>query len=169
MGRYLGVVAAVCSALGLMLGAGASAAETASLTAAQLETVLREAGLEPVMTEDAATGAPVASATLGEVKFFVRALNCDGSPPACENLVFFANFDLGRAAETRDFRLVNHFNDSELFGRAYIIERRSEVGIEYVIELGGGVSDDHLSQNVGRWSDIVQTFVEKFSAGETGA
>ncbi|MEL7490247.1 MAG: YbjN domain-containing protein [Pseudomonadota bacterium] len=147
----------------------ATAQTTSAVTAAELESALEAAGLTPTMTEDAATGAPVANATVGEIMFWVRAMDCGGSPAACENLVFFANFDLGRAVNATDYRVVNNFNDSQLFGRAYILERQNQVGVDYVVELGGGVSSEHLSQNVSRWADVIDAFVQKFSSGDTGA
>lgn len=147
----------------------ASAQTTSAVTAEELESALQAAGLTPSMTEDAATGAPVANATVGEIMFWVRAMDCGGSPTACENLIFFANFDLGRAVSATDYRVVNNFNDSQLFGRAYILERQNQVGVDYVVELGGGVSSDHLTQNVSRWTDVIDAFVQKFSSGDTSS
>jgi len=134
-----------------------------------LEAILNDAGLGASMTQDAASGAPVANASLGGIGFWVRALDCGGSPLACETLVFFANFELGRAATPSDYKVINSFNDSQVFGRAYVIEAEAQVGIDYVIELGGGVSNEHVTQNVSRWADVVSAFIEKFSAGAAGS
>lgn len=147
-----------------LLGA-ADAQVIGSVTADELETALSDAGLSPTMLEDAATGAPVANGRAGEISFFVRALDCSGAPASCENLMFFANFELGRTASAQDFRIVNSFNDGQVFGRAYVLEERGEVGVDYVIELGGGVTPDHLSQNISRWADVIGAFVEKFREG----
>ncbi len=163
-------LAAALAAVALLFAAGPARAETReALTAAEIESVLEAAGLGPSMTEDAATGTPVASASSGEILFWVRALGCSGDPAACENLVFFANFDLGRPVTQTDYRVVNNFNDSQLFGRAYILERQNQVGVEYVIELGGGVTMEHVTDNVSRWSDVIDAFVRKFSEGDAGA
>lgn len=143
----------------------ASAETIAAVGAEQLRAVLDTAGLSPTMLADASTGAPVASGAAGEFSFFVRALSCSGSPAACENLMFFANFDLGRAATANDYRLVNSFNDSQVFGRAYVLENKNQVGVDYVIELGGGVTEDHLAENVSRWADVIAAFVENFREG----
>ena len=165
MKKFVPLAAAVIT-FGL---APASAQTVDSVTADRLESVLESAGLGPTMTEDAASGAPVANASVGEVQFWVRALDCSGAPAACENLVFFANFDLGRSVTATDYRVINHFNDSQVFGRAYIIEKQNQVGVDYVIELGGGVTEQHLTNNISRWADVVAAFVEKFSSGDTGA
>jgi len=147
-----------------------AAAETiASVSAEQLQAALDTAGLSPTMLSDAATGAPVASGAAGEFSFFVRALSCSGAPAACEDLIFFANFDLGRAATPNDYRIVNSFNDSQVFGRAYVLESKNQVGVDYVIELGGGVSEDHLAENISRWTDVIAAFVNKFREGQSSS
>jgi len=151
------------------LAATASGQTFEAVTADQLSAALEAAGLNPTMLQDAASGAPVANGKAGEISFFVRALACSGEPAACENLVFFANFDLGRAPTARDFRVINNFNDSQVFGRAYIIENRNQVGVDYVIELGGGVTEAHLAENVGRWSDVISAFVNRFREAAAGS
>ena len=154
--------------LGAAWGAVSTAASAQTLgavTGDQLETILEAADLNPSMMADSATGAPVALGKAGQFEFYVRALSCSGSPAACETLVFFANFELGRTVTAGDFRLVNSFNDSQVFGRAYVLEGTSEVGVDYVIELGGGVTETHLSQNMSRWADVISAFVSKFQEG----
>lgn len=158
----------------LALGAIAAIAMTASafaqtknaLNADEIEAVLTGAGLAPKMIEDAATGAPVAQGTAGQILFFVRAVDCSGRPVACGNLIFFANFDLGRAVTPNDYRVINGFNDKQVFGRAYILETQNKVGVDYVIDLGGGVTMDHLTGNVARWTDIISAFMDSFRAGQ---
>ena len=125
--------AAFGAAFGMALCSGAGA-ETGSqllgsITGDQLESVLSEAGLNPDMMADSATGAPVAQGKAGDFGFYVRALSCSGSPKACETLVFFANFKLGREVGAGDYRIVNSFNDSQVFGRAYVLEGTGEVGV----------------------------------------
>jgi len=157
-------------ALGVSLMFAPVAAQTIdAVTADQLEAALDAAGLGPTMTRDAASGAPVATGSAGEFEFNVRAMGCSGQPVACENLVFFANFPIGRAIAADDFRTVNSFNDSQTFGRAYILESRSIVGVDYVIELGGGVTPDHLTENISRWADVISAFVTKFQEGAPGS
>ena len=162
--KHIKLVFAALAAL-MACATSAMANNTDAVTSDQLEEILSDAGLGPTMTEDAATGAPVANGTIGEIQFWVRALDCAGSPAACENLVFFANFNLGRDVTQTDYRVVNSFNDSQIFGRAYIIEKENQVGVDYVIELGGGVSPEHLTKNISRWADVISAFVEKFAAG----
>ena len=160
---------AMGAALALACAPGASAQSLGSVTADQLETVLSAADLSPNMMADSQTGAPVAAGRAGDFGFYVRALSCSGAPTACETLVFFANFELGRDVTESDYRIVNSFNDSQVFGRAYVLEGTNEVGVDYVIELGGGVSEAHLSQNISRWADVISAFVAKFQSDSAGA
>ena len=148
---------------------GAYAQLIEALTGDQLEEALSAADLSPTIIVDADTGAPVASGKAGDFDFFVRALSCSGAPKACENLMFFANFELGRDVTDRDYQIVNRFNESQVFGRAYIIESKNEVGVDYVIELSGGVSEDHLAENIGRWADVISAFVAKFREGSASS
>jgi hypothetical protein len=156
---------AVAAFAGLFLGSPAGAETKAALTASEVMSALAEAGLSPQLSSDAATGAPVFLGRSGDIVFIVRALDCAGAPPACENFLFIANFDLGRPVSEEDYRVINRFNDSQLFGRAYVLPSQSQVGVEYVIELGGGVSREHVTQNIARWSQIVGAFIGNFRKG----
>ncbi len=143
-----------------------------ALTADDIEQILTEAGLNPSMRTDSSNGAPVAFATLGETEFTVRAMNCSGRPPLCRELLFFANFELGRKLTVGDFVSINNFNESNVFGRAYVLRSAApagEVGIDYVVELDGGVSKDHITSNIERWGDVVAAFIESFTASPAGA
>jgi len=161
------------AAVGLLCALAAiqpAAAQTRSaLTAEDIGAVLKAAGLQAEVIEDARTGAPVASVQAGQVQFWVRALDCAGAPKACSTLIFFANFELGRAPTAKDYETVNGFNDRQVFGRAYLLPARGEVGVDYVIELEGGVAADHISKNIARWVDVIDAFIAHFSAGAAGS
>lgn len=159
------ISAAAAITLALALAGPAQAENIGAVTGDELEAALADAGLNPTIVEDAATGAPVAYGKAGETSFFVRAMSCSGSPVSCEELIFFANFPLGAAPTAKDYRIVNNFNDSSVFGRGFILENSNEVGVDYVIELGGGVSKEHLAQNIARWADVIAAFVATFQEG----
>lgn len=162
MGRVFAAVA-----LAAILSLSQAAAQTKSaVTAAELEEILSGAGLAVKVIEDASTRAPVAHVQAGAVQYWVRALDCSGSPKACSTLVFFANFELGRAALANDYEVINRFNDSQVFGRAYLIPGRNQVGVDYVIELDGGVSMDNITRNISRWADVINAFIGHFSEGQ---
>lgn len=154
---------AACLAAALSV-APALAQSKSAVTASELEAILSAAGFSTNVIEDAKTGAPVAHVQTSGVQFWVRALDCAGAPKACSTLVFFANFDLGRTATPKDFETVNRFNDSQVFGRAYVISGRNQVGVDYIIELDGGVSMANISANIERWADVINAFIGHFSA-----
>ncbi|MEQ1929343.1 MAG: hypothetical protein ABL957_02260, partial [Parvularculaceae bacterium] len=70
----------------VLLAASAPAlAETKSaLTPDEVMSVLGDAGLSPQLSQDVQSGAPVFLGRAGDINFVVRALNCSGSPAACE-------------------------------------------------------------------------------------
>ncbi len=153
-------------ALSAVLFLSPALAQTKStITGAELEMVLSGAGLDVKVIEDAKTRTPVAHVQAGGVQYWVRALDCAGSPKACSTLIFFANFELGRPAASADYEIINRFNDSQVFGRAYLVPGRNQVGVDYVIELDGGVSMDNITRNVARWADVINAFIGHFSAG----
>lgn len=157
--RIVALAAAIAA-----LSAPAYAEVKSSLTAGEILGVLADAGLSPQQSSDVASGAPVFFGRAGDIVFLVRALDCAGAPTACENLLFIANFDLGREVTQDDYLVINKFNDSQLFGRAYVLPSRAQVGVEYVIELGGGVAPDHIAKNVARWAGIISAFIGNFNA-----
>lgn len=160
--RSIGVVVAIAI---VALVSPASAQMKSAVTAAELQSILADAGMSVTMIEDAQTGSPVATAQSGAVQFWVRALDCAGAPKSCSTLMFFANFELGRAATPADYQAVNGFNDRQVFGRAYLIPGRNQVGVDYVVELDGGVAPGNISGNVARWVDVIGAFIDHFSAG----
>ncbi|MEM0928612.1 MAG: YbjN domain-containing protein [Pseudomonadota bacterium] len=163
----------VVAAAALLLGA-AQAQEldvrpvTESLTSEDIARVLTQAGLSPTMLEDA-TGAPVATGSSDGIIFVVRAVDCEGQPARCGQLVLFANFDLGRPIGDQDFRIVNGFNDGNKNGRAYVLENRSQIGVDYIIDLTGGVTSEHIENRLNRWPDIIGTFQQQMNAAYTGS
>ena len=159
------VFATALGAVLLSVAAPAHAQTKSALTPDEVMSILGEAGLSPQLSQDVATGAPVFLGRAGDINFVVRALNCAGAPAACENLLFLANFDLGRPVTPEDYLVINRFNDSQLFGRAYVLANTGQVGVEYVLEMGGGVSTDHIVQNVGRWANIIGAFLNNFNSG----
>ncbi len=162
-------MAAIALAASMGLWAPAVAQSKSALTADELSAVLGAAGLRAEMTEDAQTRNPVAAAQAGSINFWVRALDCKGAPKACSTLMLFANFDLGREATTKDYKTVNAFNDRQVFGRAYLLPQRMQVGVDYVVELDGGVTPDHISRNIARWTDVIDAFIAHFSAEAAGS
>lgn len=146
-----------------MAGAASAAPLKSAVTADEIGRLLEQAGLPSEVIDDPARGIG-AMASDGDVKFTVRALNCQGAPRACSTLMFFADFDLGRAATEKDYAAVNRFNDGAVFGRAYIRPASNAIGVDYVVELDGGVTEEHLNKNVARWRKVVSDFLSRLRA-----
>ena len=141
-----------------------------ALTARQIADALAEAGLSPTMIKDRATGNPVATGSLdGGLVFVARAMECRGVPKRCAQVVLFANFDLGREVGAGDFEVVNAFNEGNVNGRAYVLDGRDQVGVDYVIDLTGGVTAEHVASKLSRWPGVVGDFKEEMIAAQTGS
>lgn len=158
---------AALMALGIAPAAGQTVSD--SMSADEIEALLSGAGLSPNLIRDRDTGAPVAMARLGGVTFMVRAMDCEGRPARCSQLLFFANFALERAATDEDYRTVNDFNDSSLEGRAYVLEATDEIGVDFTIDLTGGVTPAHVDSRLSRWQGIVEGFLTEMRAAQTGS
>ena len=143
------------------------AANTDKMNAQQIEALLEDAGFAPEVVMDEANGAPVAVAKVGDIEFIVRALACEEG--ACERLLLFANFRLGRPISQQDYKIINSFNESKADGRAYVLEKSGEIGVDYMIDLTGGVSAGHISSRLNRWQGVVDSFLEAVRAGNTGS
>lgn len=158
---------------GLLLCAGSAAAEKRevhdTISAEELAAALTAAGLAPTVLTDRATGAPVVTGISDGLVFVVRALECSGLPARCEQLVLFANFDLGRAVTDADFRVVNGFNDSSVHGRAYVLENRRQIGVDFTIDMVGGVTSDHVDERLKRWPELIRTFRDQMRNAQTGS
>lgn len=170
---YRQLVIGAMAAAGLTL-AGVSVPAAAvdiadSMSAAEIEQMLSGAGFTTTMMADASSGAPVAMARVGQVNFVVRALNCEGEPARCEQLLFFANFNLGRDTTNEDYKVVNDFNDSSYDGRAYVLENSGEIGIDFIIDLTGGVTSAHIESRLSRWQGVISSFLAEMRAAQTGS
>ncbi len=158
----------LCAGL-LTLSTSVAAEITNSMSGAEIEKLLTDAGFGGRIITDRDTGAPVAMGTTGDLKFIVRAMDCGGEPVACRRLLFFANFDLNRPVNAGDFRVVNNFNEAHFDGRAYLIEGKNQIGVDYHIDLTGGVTSDHVASRLSRWRSVIDSFLKQVSNNRTGA
>jgi putative sensory transduction regulator len=150
--------------LALSLSFPALAEVKSTLTSTEFETVLRQAGFDPIMAKSE-SNEPFATIATEEFVFTVAAKQCTDA--ACGLLLFFANFDLDREMTLTDYKAVNSFNDREFFGRAYVRGSQQQVGIDFILDLRGGLDTGYISQNAERFPAILQKFVDHFIR-ETG-
>ncbi len=151
-----------------LAAAGAAAADDAkgAYTTSDVVAALSAAGMTATVSEQKVKGASWVKGEMksggGDVVFWVRPSGCNGTPPACSALILFANFDLGREATRSDYDIANKYNDTHEFGRAYVLAKEKRIGVDYVVELGGGVASGYVGQRLKRWSAVVTSFVEHF-------
>ena len=170
MRRTILTAAAAACALGAAKAQDEARDVRDALTARQIADALTAAGLQPTMIKDQETGNPVATGALdGGLIFVARAMECGGRPKACRQVVLFANFDLGRPVGGGDFEVVNAFNEGNVNGRAYVLEGRDQVGVDYVIDLTGGVTAEHVAAKLARWPSVVGDFKAEMIAARTGS
>ncbi|GGD15669.1 hypothetical protein GCM10011342_25530 [Aquisalinus flavus] len=170
LGNLRTIGLAMAASLFAIWAAPSIAADIAEdMSAQEIDSLLSGAGFNTTLMSDKAEGTPVAVARLGQVNFIVRALSCEGSPARCSQLLFFANFDLGRTITNDDYRVVNDFNDSSFDGRAYVLEDSGEIGVDFIIDLTGGVTPAHIESRLGRWQGIVSDFLREMNAAQTGS
>jgi hypothetical protein len=158
--------------LALAVALGSAAADTRpvqeSISAAEMREMMERAGLNPTILNDKATGSPVATGQADGMVFVVRALDCAGVPVRCGQLLLFANFDLGRDVTDDDFRIVNAFNESNVNGRAYVLEGKSQIGVDFIIDMTGGVTGEHVGSRLGRWPGVIRDFKQEMLDAQTG-
>ena len=172
--HFAGVVATVAASAIISLGGFGHAADDTptvrdSITAPEIMSLLGEAGLSPTLLQDKATGAPVATGQTDGLIFVVRAMDCRGLPQRCGQLLLFANFELGREVTEEDYRLVNSFNESNLKGRAYVLEGKRQIGIDFVIDMTGGVTGEHIGSRLGRGPTVIEDFRTQMQEVRTGS
>jgi len=137
-----------------------------NISLADLDSVLTDAGFNPEMSVDDNGRHLAASMKAQGYNFDVRGRDCvDGH---CAILVFFANFDLERPIEFADFKTINKYNDDFYRGRAYVLEKEQQIGIDMVVDLRGGVERDHILVNASRYLEIIQDFVKLFRESQGG-
>jgi hypothetical protein len=158
---------------GVVLMAGSALAQervvTDAVSAEELKRMMTASGLAPTMMNDRATGAPVATGQADGLVFVVRALDCSGRPSRCSQLLLFANFELGRDVTDDDYRIVNRFNEQNVNGRAYVLEGKRQIGIDYVIDMTGGVTNTHIGNRMGRWPAVIADFKAEMIRARTGS
>ena len=102
-------------------------------------------------------GNPALIVDYSGLEFTIRAFGCNGEG-RCDRLMFFHNVDLGRPVTADDYRMVNSYNDSKLFGRGYVIAPRHQIGVDMVLNLRGGVSVHHLAEEIAMWTTVLSEF-----------
>lgn len=141
-----------------------SASVIETMTAQDVSDAINIAIIDAKVIDDESNGHKVVEGRIDNYVFFVRLKSCEETNTFCRDLVFFANFELDREPTLQDFKIANSYNDEKVYGRAYVLEDANQVGIDYVVALGG-VTDDHVQDDIDRWAFALEDFVEHFKEG----
>ena len=94
--------------------------------------------------------------TINDVNFIANAIDCNPGNTSCKAILFFANFDLDRAAMPEDYVKANEYNDGRTWGRAYVLD--DQIGIDYAVDL---YDENRFGTNeVETWGVIIDSFLE---------
>lgn len=154
--QTLGLTVAV--AITLIASPVRADAIVSGLTAKEIVELLDAAGFNA--ENRGGRGGPVIVGEANGIRFILRAFGCDRDQ-RCDQLMFFANFNLGRPIEKADYELINSYNDSKLFGRGYVLDEDQAIGVDFTVNLRGGVTETHVAQSVGLWVEVLNDFASK--------
>lgn len=155
--RYFSIVSV---AIVWVLTTPAFADTKTHLTTDDFDLILRAAGFTPDLIIDEDTSEPFASMDHGGYKFSARGKECTAQ--GCTQILFFANFDMDRDITLSDYRALNSYNDNNVLGRAYAVEKEQRIGIDFVVDLAGGVSTDHIRLGAQAFPELIVEFVEAY-------
>ena len=135
-------------------------------TAGEMAVLLKSFGWEVELVDDGEGVPDAIQINFNNYKSWLRLKNClENVPERCGTLIFFANFNLGRKVSSQDMVILNSYNDKNVIGRAYYLEKpdqdnNDQIGIDFRISLNGGVTREHLTLEAKKWDEVIDTFVE---------
>jgi len=136
-----------------------------STTAGEMVVLLKSFGWEAELVDDGEGVPDAVQINFNDYKSWLRLKNClENAPERCRTLIFFANFNLGRKVSAQDMAILNTYNDENVVGRAYYLEKQDQdnadqIGIDFRISLNGGVTREHLTLEAEKWDEVIDTFV----------
>ncbi|GAA6207628.1 hypothetical protein NBRC116601_09210 [Cognatishimia sp. WU-CL00825] len=151
-------VAAIGFAVPFALGASAEVIDRVS--APRLVELIAVNGWPHDLQSNMDTGEPVITFEAEGVKMVMRALECESD--SCQTLMIFANFDVGRQLAVQDFLAVSDFNDANMLGRSYVNLQENKIGLDLVVDLRGGVTEEHLRLNIAEFPAMVSAFLAHY-------
>ncbi|WP_269933248.1 YbjN domain-containing protein [Aminobacter sp. HY435] len=121
------------------------------ITIAEMEAIMTKAGYQAKVGVDG-DNLPVIDSKASGMKFWVYFYNCDGEPQKCRRVQFQSSFKTDEAMQKKAL----DWNNKKVAGRAS--NDRDNTYFDYLIDAGGGVSPDNLSQNLERFDTLMSEF-----------
>lgn len=137
-------------------------------TAGDMAVLLKSFGWEAELVDDGEGVPDAVQISFNNYNSWLRLKNCfENVPERCRTLIFFANFDLGKKVSSQDMVILNSYNDKNVIGRAYYLEKQDrenndQIGIDFRISLNGGVTREHLALEAEKWDEVIDIFVETY-------
>ena len=120
----------------------------------RIATAILSLGYRAKLGEDG-VGDPMITSSVGGLDFNIYFYGCTDHS-ACKRLLFKIGYDL---ADGTTWEVINDWNASKLFGRAYT-DDESDPWLEMPVNLDGGVSQFNFEDTFDWWQVIVAEFQE---------
>lgn len=157
MGRLAGYWLALAALVAGSASARVTADDLVDATDPQaLVRIIQDLGYRADLEVDS-EGDPLIRSSVGGTQFALLFYGCTDNHDRCGILLFKAGWDLDRQV---DMNVINRWNATRLFGRAYLDEVM-DPWIELVLNLQGGVTRTQFESTFEWWGTSVGQFEEE--------
>lgn len=109
-------------------------------------------------------GDPMIRSSVGGTEFALVFYGCSEDHDGCQILLFKAGYEMKRKV---DLELINEWNATRLFGRAYL-DDVDDPWIEMVLNVRGGVTREQFEKTFHWWESSVGEFEKEIGLGPIG-
>jgi hypothetical protein len=170
--RVLAMTAALLAATPAMAAERPSSGKAQvnyTITPEQVAAVMRKSGFKTKILPDKHKEGEKPSWTIeGRDKqpFFmgsdVRACDADGYPKGCLGIRFYASMELDKDDLATARRTADRYNREYYIGKAYVSDDGKSLYFENYLMIDGGVTTDHIEQNLDNFLAAYDVMVEVF-------
>lgn len=121
------------------------------VTVAQMGEIMAKAGYQAKVGVDS-DNLPIIDSKASGMNFWVYFYNCDGEPKICRRVQFQSSFKTDMPMQDKAM----DWNNKKVAGRA--ANSKDNTYFDYVVDCGGGVTADNLSQNLERFDSLMSEF-----------
>ena len=118
-----------------------------------LITTIQDLGYRAKLDSDGA-GDPMILSSVGGTDFSIYFYGCKGANVACKSLLYKVGYDL---SDGTTLEVINNWNETSLFGRAYM-DDENDPWLELSVNMDGGVSQMNFEDTFDWWEVIVGRF-----------
>lgn len=121
------------------------------VTIAQMEEIMGKAGYQAKVGVDS-ENMPIIDSKASGMSFWVYFYNCEGEPKKCRRVQFQTSFKTDMAMQDKAL----DWNNKKVAGRA--ANSKDNTYFDYMVDCGGGITADNLSQNLERFDSLMSEF-----------